>query len=600
VTDSRTSRRDFLKGLCAGAAVMSTSCASLRFGGRSQDRPNVILMITDDQGYGDLGVTGNPVIQTPSIDAMARRSGSMTNFHVHPVCAPTRACLMTGRYNYRTRVIDTYVGRAMMEPEEVTLAEILRDAGYETGIFGKWHLGDSYPMRPKDQGFTESLVHRGGGIGQPSDPPGGEGKYTDPILFHNGEQVQCEGYCTDIYFDRALGWIEKCTQRNRNFFAYIPTNAPHGPFDDVPQAEYDYYKQQDLSNERFPQDKGHPLPAQCDQDKRARIFAMIDNIDDNVGKLFARLEALGITNDTIVMFMVDNGPNGRRYVAGMKGMKSHVHEGGIRSPFFVHWPGVIEAGHSSDRIAAHIDMLPTVLDACGVPQPKGLKLDGRSLLPLLKGTPTDWPDRTLFIQSHRGDRPVRYHNFAARCQRWKLLHASGFGRESFEGEPRLELYDMANDPLEQHDLAQQRPNIVAKMKRQYEQWFEDVSHTRPDNYAPPRIIVGTRHENPVVLTRQDWRHVKGRPWGAESNGYWELHAAAAGRYDVRLRFPEVKQNATATLEIGGQKLTAPIDKDAAEHTFEKLRLQRGDLRLTATLVFEDQTRGPWQVDVFWR
>jgi len=453
VADSLTSRRAFLKGLCAGAAVMSTSCASLRFGAQAKDRPNVIIIITDDQGYGDLGVTGNPVIQTPNVDAMARRSGSMTNFYVHPVCAPTRACLMTGRYNYRTRVVDTYVGRAMMDPEEVTVAEILRDAGYETGIFGKWHLGDNYPMRPKDQGFKESLVHRGGGIGQPADPPGGEGKYTDPILFHNGRQTQCEGYCTDIYFDRALGWIEKCAKRKRNFFAYIPTNAPHGPFHDVPQAEYDYYKKKDLGNEQFPQDKGHPLPARCDQDKRARIFAMIDNIDDNVGKLFARLDALGVTNDTLVIFMVDNGPNGRRYVAGMKGMKSHVHEGGIRSPFFVHWPGVIEPGHSSDRIAAHIDMLPTVLDACGVPQPKGLKLDGRSLLPLLQGRPTDWPDRTLFIQSHRGDRPVLYHHFAARAQRWKLLHASGFGRESFEGEPRLELYDMENDPLEQHDLA---------------------------------------------------------------------------------------------------------------------------------------------------
>lgn len=600
MTDSLTSRRAFLKGLCAGAAVMGTSCASLRFGAQHKDRPNAILIITDDQGYGDLGVTGNPVIQTPNIDAMARRSGSMTNFYVHPVCAPTRACLMTGRYNYRTRVVDTYVGRAMMEPEEVTLAEILRDTGYETGIFGKWHLGDNYPMRPKDQGFTESLVHRGGGIGQPGDPPGGEGKYTNPILFYNGEQTPCEGYCTDIYFDRALGWIEKCAKRKRSFFAYIPTNAPHGPFHDVPQAEYDYYKEKDLGNEQFPQDKGHPLPAKCDRDKRARIFAMIDNIDDNVGKLFARLDELGLTEDTIVIFMVDNGPNGRRYVAGMKGMKSHVHEGGIRSPFFVHWPGVIEPGHSSDRIAAHIDMLPTILDACGVAQPEGLRLDGRSLLPLLQGRPTDWPDRTLFIQSHRGDRPVLYHHFAARSQRWKLLHASGFGRESFEGEPKLELYDMENDPLEQHDVAQERPEVVAKMKRQYEQWFEDVGHTRPDNYAPPRIIIGTRQENPVVLTRQDWRHVKGRPWAADSNGYWELRAAFSGRYDVRLRFPETKQNGTATLEIAGREFAAEIEKGATEHTFKKLALLRSDLRLMATLALPGETRGPWQVDVIWR
>jgi arylsulfatase/arylsulfatase A len=332
-------------------------------------RPNVILIVTDDQGYGDLGVNGNPVIRTPHIDAMAARSARMTQFYVSPVCAPTRASLMTGRYNYRTRAIDTFVGRAMMEPEEVTLAEILRDAGYRTGIFGKWHLGDAYPMRPIDQGFEEALVHRGGGIGQPSDPPGGEGKYTDAILFHNGESVHTEGYCTDVYFGRALNWIGTRHEAGEPFFAYIATNAPHGPFHDVPEGLLAEYREVDLGNERFPQDRGHPLPAEADLDRRARIFAMITNIDENVGRLFGRLDALGLTDDTIVIFMVDNGPNGNRYVAGMKGWKGHVHEGGVRSPFFVHWPGRLKAGHSSDRIAAHIDVLPTVLDATAVPVP---------------------------------------------------------------------------------------------------------------------------------------------------------------------------------------------------------------------------------------
>jgi arylsulfatase/arylsulfatase A len=523
----------------------------------------------------------------------------MTNFYVHPVCAPTRACLMTGRYNYRTRAIDTYVGRAMMDPEEVTLAEILGRAGYATGIFGKWHLGDNYPMRPKDQGFEESLVHRGGGIGQPSDPPGGEGKYTDPILFHNGRQVQIQGYCTDIYFDHAMEWMGKNVRRRRSFFAYIPTNAPHGPFHDVPEDEYEYYKRQDLGNDRFPQDKGHPLPEKADEDKRARIFAMIDNIDDNVGRLFEKLNELAITDNTIVMFMVDNGPNGRRYVAGMKGMKSHVHEGGIHSPFFVHWPGTVEPGHSSDRVVAHIDVLPTVLEACGVSKPEGLRLDGRSFLPLLNGEPVAWPDRTIYIQSHRGDQPVLYHHFAARSQRWKLLHASGFGKETFEGEPKLELYDMENDPLEQRDLAKERPEIVEKMRKGYEAWFRDVGSTRPDNYAPPRIIIGTRQENPVVLTRQDWRHIKGRPWAANSNGYWELYTAFGGRYNIRLRFPAAKQAGRATLEIAGKELTQDINEGATECTFKKLALPRGDTRLQATLAFGNDTRGPWQVDVIW-
>ena len=260
---------------------------------------------------------------------------------------------------------------------------------------------------------------------------------------------------------------------------------------------------------------------------------------------------------------------------------------------------MVRPGQASDRIAAHIDVLPTVLDACSVPQPKGLKLDGRSILPLLKGEPVDWPDRTIVIQSHRGDKPALYHHFAARCQRWKLLHASGFGRESFEGEPKLELYDMQNDPLEQHDLAQERPEIVAKMKRDYEAWFRDVSSTRPDNYAPPRITIGTRFENPVVLTRQDWRHTKGRPWAADSNGHWELHAASSGRYTIRLRFPATKTSGSVTLEVADKQLTQSIDKGATECAFKKISLMKGPMRLQATLALGQDTEGPWQVDVAW-
>ncbi|MBN1845249.1 MAG: arylsulfatase [Sedimentisphaerales bacterium] len=553
--------------------------------------------MTDDQGYGDFGVTGNPVIRTPHLDAMARHSGQMTNFYVSPVCSPTRACLMTGRYNYRTRCIDTYLGRSRMDPQEVTIAEVLRQAGYATGIFGKWHLGDNYPMRAMDQGFEQSLVLRGGGIGQPSDPPGSEGKYTDAILFENGNAIQTKGYCTDVYFDNALAWIKQCRQQQRNFFAYIPTNAPHAPFHDVPEAPLEYYQGRNLNNDQFPQTKGHPLPPRCDTDNRARIFAMITNIDDNVGRLFRQLDALGITENTLVLFLVDNGPNGRRYVTGMRGMKSEVYEGGIRSPLFAHWPGTLPAGRRSDRVAAHIDLFRTILDACGVLVPEGLSLDGRSILPLLKGEPTAWPDRTIFIQSHRGDRPVRYHNFAARSQQWKLLHASGFGKESFTGDPKFELYNMETDPLETRDLSRQRPDIVERMRRQYDAWFDDVSRTRPDNYAPPRIHIGTPRENPVVLTRQDWHHVKGRPWAADSNGYWQLHAARSGPYDIRMRFPAVSQAAEATLEIGDRNIVRSVSQNATECLFADIQIHPGDVRLMATLSAGNTSRGPWQVDV---
>jgi arylsulfatase/arylsulfatase A len=547
--------------------------------------------MTDDQGYGDFGVTGNRVIQTPNLDAMAGRSATMSRFYVSPVCAPTRASLMTGRYNYRTRAIDTYIGRAMMEPNEVTIAEILSGAGYATGIFGKWHLGDNYPMRPMDQGFSESLVHRGGGIGQPSDPEGAEGKYTDALLFHQGKPTPTKGYCTDVYFSAAMDWIETTQKSGKSFFAYIPTNAPHGPFHDVPKEEYELYKGMDLTPAML--GKGNPGLA----DRIARIYAMITNIDRNVGRLFARLDALKLTENTLVIFLVDNGPNGPRYIAGMRGAKTSVYEGGIRSPFFAHWPARLKPGEASRFVSAHIDMLPTILDACSVEPPKGLEIDGRSLLPLLERKKIKLADRAICIQAHRGDQPVRYHNFAYRTNRWKLVHASGFGRENFQGAPKIELYDMDLDPLEKKDLAAEKPELFAKLKKGYDAWFDDVGSTRPDNYAPPRIWLGTEHENPSVLTRQDWRHVKGRPWGADSRGYWLVHVARGGTFEVHARFRPRNVDGSISLAFGGQKRAGKIAKGATSHTFEGLNLKPGDTRVEVVLVHGKVDRGPWQVDV---
>ncbi|QDU45683.1 Arylsulfatase precursor [Symmachiella dynata] len=584
-----------LVGLCGLVGFVDAATVA------AADRPNVILIMTDDQGYGDLGATGNPLIRTPNIDAMAKRSAQMERFYVSPVCAPTRACLMTGRYNYRTRAIDTYIGRAMMETDEVTIAEMLGAAGYATGIFGKWHLGDNYPIRAMDQGFQESFVIRGGGIGQPSDPPGGEGKYTDPILFHNGQEAPQTGYCTDLYFDAAMNWIETQHDSRTPFFAYIPTNAPHGPFDDVPETEYAQYKKVDLGNDQFPQETGHRLPKKANQDKRARIFAMISNVDANVGRLFEKLDALKITDNTVVIFMVDNGPNGMRYVAGMRGMKSRVHEGGVRSPFYVHWPARLKAGQSSDRIAAHIDVLPTLLDACEVPVPEGVQLDGRSVLPLLEGKADDWPDRTIYIQAHRGDVPVRFHNFVAINQDWTLLNDSGFGREKLPRPPKFELYDMTADPLQMHNVVAEQADVAKQMRQAYETWFDDVSSTREDNYAPPRIYLGTPHENPVVLTRQDWRRTsRDSGWQPDSRGYWELFVATAGRYDVTVTYKPRAYKETLSLKMGGKTLTADVAADSTEHTFRDVELTAGDARLTLDLVRvgkREAVRGPWQVSV---
>jgi arylsulfatase A-like enzyme len=562
-------------------------------------RPNVIVIMTDDQGYGDFGFTGNHTIMTPHLDAMAERSGQMTQFYVSPVCAPTRACLMTGRYNYRTRCIDTFVGRAMMDPAEVTMAEVFSKAGYTTGIFGKWHLGDNYPMRPMDQGFDISLVHRGGGIGQPSDPLGAEGKYTDPVLLRNGQSTQFYGYCTDIYFGGALDFVDEAVAEEKPFLVYLPMNCPHGPFDDAPKALYEMYRKKDLSLSQFSNGEGHSLPADTEAslDKRAKIFAMITNIDENVGRLFARLELLDQIDNTIVVFLVDNGPNGRRYVAGMRGAKASVYEGGVRTPFLFHWPAVVSSHAESDRVAAHYDLLPTLMDACQIPSPENLRLDGRSFLSLLTNREVTWPDRYLYIQAHRGDAPVRYHNFLMRNQQWKLLHASGFGKESFDGQAGFELYDLLNDPLEKEDVLRGNPEIFQEMKRSYNEWFDDVSTTRADNYAPPAIFVGDSRENPVVLTRQDWRHTKGRPWGKDSFGHWEIDVRTPGRYEVVIHPKGIQLKGRVTVKVGTAEWSKNLSEASTEAVVPIELTQSGRTQISASFFDGEKVLGPHQLYV---
>ncbi len=563
-------------------------------GSRAAERPNVVLMMSDDQGYGDFGITGNPVIETPNIDRMARQSAWMRTFYVSPVCSPTRANLMTGRYNYRTRVIDTYLGRSMMDPEEVTIAEVLNDAGYATGVFGKWHLGDCYPMRPIDQGFEQALVHRGGGLAQPSEPLENDHRYTDPILFRNGKQVQTKGFCTDVYFDAALDFIEQSRQARRSFFVYLPTNAPHDPFHDVPEGLREHYQ---AKAEQVARLLIGPLPEKqlaAQVDRLARIAAMVTNIDQNVGRLLERLEALELAENTMVLYLVDNGPAGRRYVGPFRGSKADVHEGGIRSPLWIRWPAKLKAGMSRDEPVAHFDLMPTILDACGVEPPKNVKLDGRSFLPLLVGDKTEWPERPIVLQSHRGDQPVRYHQFMVRQGAWKLLNAGGFGHETLPGEPKFELYNVAEDPGETRNLIEDKPEIATRLKTAYDAWFDDVSTTRPDNYAPPRIVVGTPHENPTVLTRQDWR---GGTWGRDSIGHWQLQIDRGGKYDVRLVFEAANASETAEIAINGKTCRGYVQSGSKAYTFESIELSAGNATVEAALSRDGKRRGVYQVEV---
>ncbi len=521
-------------------------------------RPNVVLIMTDDQGYGDLACHGNDRIRTPTLDRFAKQSVEFTRFHVCPVCSPTRASLMTGRYNYRTGVVDTYLGRSMMHPDEVTLAELFGAAGYRTGIFGKWHLGDNYPLRSIDQGFQESLVHRGGGIGQPSDPPGNS--YFDPILQHNGKAKRCRGYCTDVFTTAAIEFIEK--NRNRPFFAYLATNAPHTPL----QIEEAYVA---------------PYRAMGLDDTTAKVYGMVANIDENIARLLDKLRELRLEEDTIVIFLTDNGPQQNRYNCGMRGRKGTVYEGGIRVPFFVRWPGRLKAGGTVERIAAHIDVLPTLLDACALPLPPGLSIDGVSLLPLLRDDGAPWPDRTLYFQWHRGDQPELYRACAALSDRYKLVNGK-------------ELYDIVEDPAEKTDIAARQPDVVNRMRKGYEEWFRDVSS--PRGYDPPRIFLGTRFENPVILTPQDWRGPRAG-WGKNSLGHWEVKVARTGIYDISLRFRSPDGPSEAHFQLADARAKQPLEKGATSCTFHGVRLEAGEGQLEAWIATGDQTVGVNYVDV---
>ena len=585
----RTTPIVWLAAMALLASVVSAARAA-----EPASRPNVIIILTDDQGFGELGATGNPLIRTPHIDRLAAQSVSLTNFHVMPVCSPTRACLMTGRYNYRTGVTDTFRGRSLVHPDETTLAEMFAAGGYHTGIFGKWHLGDNYPMRAMDKGFQESLVLNGGGLAQPGDPPDPvdeRGAYFNATLRHNGTWVKTEGYVSDVITAAAMRFIRE--KSDRPFFVYLPFNCPHSPHQ-VPDEYRSRYQGKDFSPAAFPK-QGHPMAAKNNPDDLARVYGMIENIDDNVGRLLAELDELKLADNTIVVLFSDNGCQQHHgYNAGFQGWKGTPFEGGIHQFCFLRWPARLQAGRQVDRIAAHIDLAPTLLDLCGVPKPERVKFDGRSLAPLLRGQQAAWPDRVLFFQWHRGDAPERYRSFAARSQDWKLVQPLGAG-PAWDGRTAFHLYDMAHDPLELHDLAAQEPERVAKLKAAYDAWFDDVTGAR-DYSVPSRIFLGAPQENPVLLTRQDWRGPQS-VWGPKGLGYWEINVVAQGPYDVKLRFDPPKTDAIATFSCGGVSARQPIKAGQSECVFRDVAIPLGPGRLEASLAEGDAAVGVNYVEV---
>lgn len=560
------------------ACLMITSSIQIE-SVNAADRPNVLLIMTDDQGVGDIGINGNTVIETPSMDRLAREGIQHSSFCVSPVCTPTRASLMTGRYNYRTRAIDTFVGRAMMDPDEVTLAEILRDAGYETGIFGKWHLGDNYPLRATDQGFKESLVHRGGGLAQAAGTP--NETYFNPELLHNGKAVASKGYCTDIFADAACHFIK--SQKGKPWFTYLAFNAPHDPLQ-VPEDSLKPY----LAKIEEIQKNSRPIPG-AQAERIARIYAMVSHLDRAIGRVLATLDETGEAGNTIVLFLTDNGPAGPRFNVGLRGSKGTVYEGGIRAPLFVRWPAQLKPGTIADQ-AAHIDLTPTILDACGVSTPSDVKFDGISLLERWKGNKESLPERRLFFQWHRGDVPQRYRAFAARESRYKLVQANGTreGTWNADNDAKFELFDLKADPAEKTNIAADHPEIVRRLKDAYDRWFDDVSSSR--GYDPPLIVIGTENESPTRLTRQDWRD-SGGGWENHRVGEWRVEIAHAGTYEIQAEFPEKGEHERLTLLVGGKEIPMTIKPSQPHIGSVAVPLNAGPLALSASEGNQSERRG---------
>ncbi|MBS1876925.1 MAG: arylsulfatase [Acidobacteria bacterium] len=437
---------------------------------RGRRRPNIVFLLTDDQGYGDLGRHGNPVIQTPNLDRLHGESVRFTDFHASPTCAPTRTALMTGRHEFRSGVTHTIYERERMSLRATTIAQVLKSAGYATGIFGKWHLGDAEPYQPGRRGFDEVFIHGCGGIGQKypgtcSDAPGNT--YFNPAILHNGRFEKTDGYCTDVFFRQATQWMDERRRSQAPFFAYIATNAPHEPLE-CPREYIDRYR--------------NVTP----NEMTARFFGMITNIDDNAGRLLERLKAWGIERDTVFVFMTDNGGTAgvKVFNAGMRGMKNTPYQGGTRVPAFFRWPGVFRPGDVS-ALTAHLDVFPTFAELAGARIPAGLELDGRSLVPLLRNHRAAWADRLLFTHIGRWPTGKAAESKYARCRVRGPRHSMV---NMDRGRHGWELYDLQADPGESTDIAARMPELVETWNSAYDRWWDSVTPGFENEEAePPKV-----------------------------------------------------------------------------------------------------------------
>lgn len=504
--------------------------------------PNVLLIMTDDQGYGDIRSHGNAGIETPVLDRLADEGARFDRFYVSPVCSPTRAALLTGRYPLRSRIQGTTRGWEVMPAGEMTLAEVLQSRGYVTAAFGKWHNGRQMPNHPNGQGFDEFFGFCGGHWND----------YTDAILEHNRVPTATTGYITDVLTDRAIDFIGR--QGDAPWFCYVPYNAPHSPWV-VPDEYWERFEAQ--SNE---------LDAQA----RA-AYAMVENLDHNIGRILEQLSAAGMTEETIVIFLTDNGPNSDRYNGGMRGRKGSEHEGGVRVPCFVRWPGRIPAGRTVHQLGAHIDVLPTVLSMCGFTAPPDLHLDGNDLSTwLLEPEEKETQDRTLFTVCSFADGWQQRMRGAVRTERWRATTDRG----------QWQLFDMQRDAGQEQDVAAAHPLVVRDLAARFDAFLKDATSDGLD-YIP--IPIG--HRSSTVFELAAWEAFLELPSGggleytgkggrgysncfltnwADPDAYarWEIEVLRPGRYAVEIDYAcrAADVGTELVFSIGDERIAARVTR----------------------------------------
>jgi len=564
--------------------------------------------MTDDQGYPELSVHGNPVLQTPYLDRLHGQSIRLTDYHVAPMCTPTRGQLLTGIDAARNGAANVSSGRALLRPEIPTMANYFGDTGYATGVFGKWHLGANYPYRPQDRGFEESVWYPSSSI--PSVPAYWGNDYFDDVYTKNGKEQRFKGYCTDVFFAEAKSFIKQAAQANKPFLCYLATNTPHGPF--IPKAEDRKKITERLRDPAFDHLDGGL------KSRLANYLGMIVNIDDNMGGLMSFLDEEGLADDTILIFKTDNGSLlGPKYFnAGMRGKKTELWEGGHRVPCFIRWPG---GGLADPRDIGGLtqvqDLLPTLMDLCGIErvatQPA---FDGISLGAVLRGEEQVSAERVLIMNYSRMPGFANYPSPHSQTQmradqagvlyrRWRLL------------EDR-ELYNLETDPLQKTNVIDKHPEVVAKLRTHLDAWWERVGPTANEEQ---RIIIGTEHENPTKLSGTEWLDVfidqQGQVLrGQQKSGYWLIDVARAGRYDIELRrWPKEADGTISGTLPDGSGTALPINQaslfvsghnhlsigEKRSYQFEGLtkRVKPGDKGVVFTM---DLKKGPAALHTWFR